>query len=100
MLQNAFDKNGIKKSIDVENLKKVNSINANYQFCNWIKKYYETNFKGEPTYDALKSRKGRDLHYLGNVSNPNTKHAKKSTAIGFESLLKLEDTSELLTRHS
>ena len=58
VLQNAFDKNGIMKTIDVVKLKKVNSINANLEFCAWIKKYYEANCKGETTYDALKRRKG------------------------------------------
>lgn len=35
----------------------------NLEFLQWMKRFYEINFNGEP-YDALAKRKGQDLFYI------------------------------------
>ena len=57
VLQNAFDKNGIKKHIDVDKLVKAR-YQDNLEFCQWIKRYFDLNYSGEP-YNALERRKGQ-----------------------------------------
>ena len=77
VLQNAFDKNGIKRHIEVSKLVKA-KYQDNLEFCQWMKAYFEKNYNGEP-YEALERRKGKDLFYIlggGKVAAP----AKKSAA--------------------
>lgn len=62
VLQNAFDKNGIKKHIDVDKLVKA-KYQDNLEFCQWIKRYFDLNYSGEP-YNALQRRKGQDIFYI------------------------------------
>ena len=35
----------------------------NLEFTQWMKRYYDINFNGEP-YDAVGRRKGQDLYYI------------------------------------
>ena len=62
MLQQAFDKNGIKRHIDVAKLTKARYLD-NLEFCQWLKAYFEKNYNGEE-YDALGRRKNQQLHYI------------------------------------
>jgi len=55
ILQSAFDKNGIKKHIDVDKLVKA-KYQDNLEFCQWLKRYFDLNYSGEP-YDARARRK-------------------------------------------
>ena len=70
ILQNAFDKNGVKRHIDVSTPISSNSnlflqvdklVKAKYQdnleFCQWIKRYFDLNYSGQP-YNATERRKG------------------------------------------
>lgn len=70
-LQNAFDKNGIKRHIEVGKLTKAR-YQDNLEFCQWLKAFFEKNYNGEP-YDALLRRKNQDLFYIlggGKVAPP------------------------------
>lgn len=62
VLQNAFDKNGIKKHIDVDKLIKAR-YQDNLEFCQWIKRYFDLNYSGEP-YNAFERRKGQNMFYI------------------------------------
>lgn len=62
VLQQAFAKNDIKRYIDVDKLAKAKYMD-NLEFTQWIKRYYDLNYNGEP-YDAVGRRKGQDLHYI------------------------------------
>ena len=84
VLQSAFDKNGIKRHIEVDKLVKAR-YQDNLEFCQWIKRYFDLNYNGEP-YDAVSRRKGQELFYIlgGNKVAPpqaksNTGGAKTST---------------------
>ena len=55
ILQAAFDKNGVKRYIDVNKLKNA-KYQDNLEFCQWLKAYFEKNYNGEP-YDAQGRRK-------------------------------------------
>lgn len=71
ILQNAFDKNGIKRHIDVGKLVKARYLD-NLEFCQWLKAYFEKNYSGDE-YDALGRRKNQDLFYIlggGRVGAP------------------------------
>jgi RP/EB family microtubule-associated protein len=71
ILQNAFDKNGIKRHIDVAKLVKARYLD-NLEFCQWLKAYWEKNYSGDE-YDALARRRNQDLHYIlggGKVGAP------------------------------
>ena len=71
VLQSAFDKNGIKRHIEVSKLVKA-KYQDNLEFCQWLKAYFEKNYNGEP-YDALGRRKNKDLHYIlggGKIAAP------------------------------
>ena len=35
----------------------------NLEFCQWIKRYFDLNYSGEP-YNALQRRKGQDIFYI------------------------------------
>jgi len=50
ILQSAFDKNGVKRYIDVNKLKNA-KYQDNLEFCQWLKAYFEKNYNGE-AYDA------------------------------------------------
>lgn len=56
ILQSAFDKNGIKRHIDVAKLQKA-KYQDNLEFCQWMKAYFEKHYNGEP-YDGPARRKG------------------------------------------
>ena len=76
VLQSAFDKNGIKRHIEVSKLVKA-KYQDNLEFCQWLKAYFEKNYNGEP-YDALGRRKNKDLHYIlggGKIAAPMKKSA-------------------------
>jgi len=76
VLQNAFDKNSIKKHIPVDMLVKAR-YQDNLEFCQWIKRYFDLNYSGEP-YNALQRRKGQNMFYImgGNkVAPPTSKQA-------------------------
>jgi len=62
ILQNAFDKNGVKRYIEVNKLVKA-KYQDNLEFCQWLKAYFEKNYNGE-FYDAVARRKGQDLFYI------------------------------------
>jgi len=62
VLQQAFAKNDIKRYIDVDKLIKAKYMD-NLEFLQWMKRYYDINYNGEP-YDALGARKGKDLFYI------------------------------------
>ena len=71
VLQQAFDKNGIKRHIDVAKLIKARYLD-NLEFCQWLKAYFEKNYNGEE-YDALGRRRNQQLHYIlggGKVGAP------------------------------
>ena len=84
VLQNAFDKNGIKKHIDVDKLCKA-KYQDNLEFCQWIKRYFDLNYSGEP-YNAVERRKGQQLFYImgGNkvAAPPKAGAAKASGGTG------------------
>jgi RP/EB family microtubule-associated protein len=49
----------------------------NLEFCQWLKRYFDLNYNGEP-YDAVTRRKGQDLFYIagGNkIAGPPNKGA-------------------------
>jgi RP/EB family microtubule-associated protein len=75
ILQQAFDKNGVKRHIDVNKLIKA-KYQDNLEFCQWLKAFFEKNYNGEP-YDAVNRRKGQDLFYLGGTSVPPVKKSDK-----------------------
>jgi RP/EB family microtubule-associated protein len=80
VLQQAFDKNGVKRHIDVNKMIKA-KYQDNLEFCQWLKAFFEKNYNGEP-YDAVGRRKGQDLFYLGGTSVPPVKKSEKGpTAI-------------------
>jgi len=56
VLQAAFDKNGIKRHIEVGKLVKARYLD-NLEFCQWLKAYFEKNYSGEE-YDAVGRRNG------------------------------------------
>ena len=62
VLQNAFDKNGIKRYIEVNKLCKA-KYQDNLEFCQWLKAHFEKNYNGE-MYDALTRRKNQELFYI------------------------------------
>lgn len=82
VLQNAFDKNGVKRYIEVNKLVKA-KYQDNLEFCQWLKAYFEKNYNGE-FYDAVARRKGQQLFYIagGGKVAPVSKQAyqaKKAT---------------------
>jgi RP/EB family microtubule-associated protein len=78
VLQQAFDKNGVKRHIDVNKMIKA-KYQDNLEFCQWLKAFFEKNYNGEP-YDAVGRRKGQDLFYLGGTSVPPVKKSEKGPA--------------------
>lgn len=70
VLQQAFAKNEIKRYIDVDKLIKA-KYQDNLEFLQWMKRYFDINYNGEP-YDAVGRRKGQDLYYIlgGNKVGP------------------------------
>ena len=52
----------MKKHIDVDKLIKA-KYQDNLEFLQWMKKYFDMNYNGEP-YDALGRRKNQDLFYI------------------------------------
>lgn len=82
VLQSAFDKNGIKKHIDVDKLVKA-KYQDNLEFCQWIKRYFDLNYSGEP-YNALERRKGQQLFYImgGNKVAPPGKNQPRASGAG------------------
>ena len=76
VLQTAFKKNGIKKNVDVDKLIKA-KYQDNLEFCQWLKKYHDLHWNGEP-YDPI-ARRGdgpsAQMYYIagGNKVNPMTK---------------------------
>ena len=68
VLQQAFQKNGITKHIEVAKLVKA-KYQDNLEFLQWMKRYFDINYNGEP-YDAVGRRKGADLYYIGQGNKP------------------------------
>jgi RP/EB family microtubule-associated protein len=89
VLQQAFQKNGITRHIEVNKLVKA-KYQDNLEFCQWLKRYFDLNYNGEP-YDALSRRKG-DLYYIGIGNKPQpvgkvgtgAALKKKSTPTGYK----------------
>lgn len=85
VLQNAFDKNGIKKHIDVDKLVKARPLD-NLEFIQWMKSFFDKNYSGEP-YNALERRKGNNIYYIGGVGQKGPQslgsgQPKKSAKVG------------------
>lgn len=83
ILQNSFDKNGIKRYIEVGKLTKA-KYQDNLEFCQWLKAYFEKNYNGEP-YDAVGRRKGQELFYIlggGKVAPPSGNGVKPGAPMG------------------
>ncbi|KAG7519863.1 DNA (cytosine-5)-methyltransferase 3A-like [Solea senegalensis] len=59
LLQEAFNKNGITRSIPVENLLK-GDLKSNFEIIKWFKAFYTANVKREE-YDPVKARNGHDI---------------------------------------
>lgn len=55
----------------------------NLEFCQWIKRYFDLNYSGEP-YNAVERRKGQQLFYImgGNKVAPPGKNKGMSGAQG------------------
>mgnify|MGYP001963285773 FL=1 len=53
----------------------------NLEFCQWIKRFFDLNYSGEP-YNALQRRKGNNIFYImgGNKVAPPTQ--KQPSALG------------------
>ncbi len=68
-LQKAFAKNDIKRHIEVDKLIKA-KYQDNLEFCQWIKRYWDLNYNGEP-YDAVARRNGQDLYYIAGGNKVN-----------------------------
>ena len=53
----------------------------NLEFCQWIKRFFDLNYSGEP-YNALQRRKGNNIYYIagGNKVAPPTQ--KQPSALG------------------
>lgn len=81
VLQTAFKKNNIKKNINVDMLIKAR-YQDNLEFCQWLKKYHDLHWNGEP-YDPI-ARRGdgpsSQLYYIagGNKVNPMNKAGTSS----------------------
>jgi RP/EB family microtubule-associated protein len=45
VLQNAFNKNGVKRHIEVDKLCKA-KYQDNLEFCQWIKRFFDLNYGG------------------------------------------------------
>lgn len=80
VLQQAFQKNGITRHIEVNKLVKA-KYQDNLEFCQWLKRYFDLNYNGEP-YDALARRKG-DLYYIG-IGNKPQPSGKAGTGAGLK----------------
>ncbi len=81
ILQSSFDKNGVKRYIEVGKLTKA-KYQDNLEFCQWLKAYFEKNYNGEP-YDAVGRRKGQELFYImggGKVAPPSGQNGPKPGA--------------------
>ena len=78
VLQNAFDKNGVKRHIEVDKLVKA-KYQDNLEFCQWIKRYFDLNYSGQP-YNGAERRKGQPFFYImgGNKVAPPTKGSQPS----------------------
>lgn len=83
VLQAAFDKNGIKRHIDVAKLVKARPLD-NLEFCQWIKAYFDKNYNGDE-YNALGRRKNQQLHYIlggGKVGGPTAAQPRPAASSG------------------
>ena len=84
VLQEAFKKNGIKKNINVDMLIKAR-YQDNLEFCQWIKKYHDLHWNGEP-YDPIARRPAGpagQMYYIagGNKVNPMQKAGQAKTGM-------------------
>lgn len=78
VLQQAFSKNGIQRHIEVEKLVKA-KYQDNLEFCQWLKRYFDINYNGEP-YDAVDKRKGKNLYYIGIGNKPQPMGGPKTSS--------------------
>jgi RP/EB family microtubule-associated protein len=62
VLHQAFQKNEIKRYIDVDKLVKA-KYQDNLEFLQWMKRFFDIKYNGQP-YDAIGRRKGQDLFYI------------------------------------
>jgi len=62
VLQQVFQKNDIKRYIDVDKLIKA-KYQDNLEFLQWMKRFFDIKHNGQE-YDALARRKGQDLFYI------------------------------------
>lgn len=88
VLQQAFQKNDIKRYIDVDKLVKA-KYQDNLEFLQWMKRFFDIKYNGQE-YDSVGRRKGHDLFYIlgggkvaaGGVSAGPTAANKAPTKIG------------------
>ena len=69
------------KCFQVDKLVKA-KYQDNLEFCQWIKRYFDLNYSGEP-YNALQRRKGNQIFYImgGNKVAPPQKQKQESTGV-------------------
>lgn len=77
ILQAVFDKVGIDKRIDVNTLVK-GKFQDNLEFLQWMKKYFDMHYGGDP-YDAAGRRGGKTTPTTKGVSTPNKKPTNLKT---------------------
>jgi len=72
----------VKRHIEVDKLVKA-KYQDNLEFCQWIKRYFDLNYSGEP-YNAVERRKGQNLFYImgGNKVAPPRKAAPGQSGTG------------------
>ena len=72
ILQNCFKTNGLKKNVDVDKLIKAKYAD-NLEFCQWLKKYHDLHWSGEPYDPSTRRSAGPDgqLYYIAGGSKVN-----------------------------
>ncbi len=68
ILQQAFSKLGIPKYIEVEKLQK-GKPQDNLEFLQWLKRYWDINYKFGSEYEAVERRNGEEL-YIEEIKDP------------------------------
>ena len=106
VLQQAFQKNDIKRYIDVDKLVKA-KYQDNLEFLQWMKRFFDIKYNGAP-YDAVGRRKGQDLFYIlggnkvapgGASANP-TAMNKAPSKIGTTATAKVPSSSTSVPKTS
>lgn len=81
ILQAAFEKNGVDKHIDVDKLVKA-KYQDNLEFCQWIKRFFDLNYCGQP-YNGAERRKHQPFFYImgGNKVAPPQKRGMMASPV-------------------